>query len=243
MRLVTIGISHYCEKARWALDRAALACDEDACAPVLHVPSVWAAGGRRSTPVLVDGDRVIADSTDILDHVHTHPRARWRPWPSGPGEDEARRWEARFDDELGPHVRRLVYHHLLDDRALTTRVVAARTPARQARWFGWLFPVLAPLMRRSMRIDEQGAERSRDRVEALLADVDAVLGDGRRYLVGDAFTGADLTLAALLAPAILHPTYLRIDPATLPAPLRAWTEATRARPAGRLAWRLYETER
>ncbi len=34
--LITIPLSHYCEKARWALDRVALPYREEPHAPLLH---------------------------------------------------------------------------------------------------------------------------------------------------------------------------------------------------------------
>jgi glutathione S-transferase len=51
--LITIPISHYCEKARWALDRAGLAYDERRHLQVVHWVAVRRAGGGRTAPVLV----------------------------------------------------------------------------------------------------------------------------------------------------------------------------------------------
>src|SRR3954453_7965673 len=64
--LVTIPISHYCEKARWALDRAGVAYEERRHLPALHVVAVRRAGGR-TAPVLVCpyGD-VVGESADIV---------------------------------------------------------------------------------------------------------------------------------------------------------------------------------
>lgn len=242
-RLVTIGVSHFCEKARWALDRAGLPFEEVACAPVLHVPSVRWAGGTRATPVLVDGDLVIDDSTAILDHVQAHPASRWRPWPDGPVGDEARALEARFDAELGPHVRRWIYHHLLPDRAALLRVLAPRTPAGQLRAFALGLPLFRAVMRRSMAIDAAGASRSHDRYHRVLDDVDARLADGRRYLAGDAFSGADLAFAALAAPGVLPARYLPVTLDGLPAAIREEVERLRERPSGRFVARLYDEDR
>ena len=40
MQLVTIGFSHYCEKARWALDRYGLTYDEERTLPGMHLKAV-----------------------------------------------------------------------------------------------------------------------------------------------------------------------------------------------------------
>ena len=57
--LVTISISHYCEKARWALDRAGLAYEERRHLPALHRVAVKRAGGNLTAPVLVCEDGVL----------------------------------------------------------------------------------------------------------------------------------------------------------------------------------------
>src|SRR5438270_1541709 len=64
--LITIPISHYCEKARWALDRAGVAYREEPHLPLFHYTGTFRAGGGRTVPVLVTDDGVLADSTDIV---------------------------------------------------------------------------------------------------------------------------------------------------------------------------------
>ena len=49
-RLITIGPSHYCEKARWALERAGIEYVEHAHAPILHYAATLVLRGQRTTP-------------------------------------------------------------------------------------------------------------------------------------------------------------------------------------------------
>jgi glutathione S-transferase len=67
------------------------------------------------------------------------------------------------------------------------------------------------------------------------------LADGRRYLLGDRFTAADLTYAALAAPVVLPSVYgVPLPPLELlDAPTKALVERGRAHPAGEFALRLY----
>jgi glutathione S-transferase len=66
--LITIPLSHYCEKARWALDRVALTFREHAYAPLLHlVATKRYAGG--TVPLLVHDGAHFVDSTAILVHA------------------------------------------------------------------------------------------------------------------------------------------------------------------------------
>ncbi len=241
--LITIAPSHYCEKARWALQRAGLPFTESAWLPLMHVYGVKRHGGRRSTPVLVLEDRTLFDSTDILAWIDAHPDSRWRPYAAG---DAARRLEDDFDERLGPHTRRLAYFHLLPDRAGVLEAADHWVgPCRQRRVFGALFGPIRWAMRRSMKIDAAGAERSRAKIDAVFADVEGLLADGRRYLAGDAFGAADLTFAALAAPMVKPDAYGAWLPPMERAPVGFQEEAARYRAtvAGRFALRLYDEAR
>ena len=76
-------------------------------------------------------------------------------------------------------------------------------------------------------------------------EVAARLGEGRRYLVGERFTAADLTFAALSAAVIWPQQYGSPlpQPADVPNDLAAEVESFRSHPAGRFAMRLYASER
>src|SRR5262245_10770617 len=65
-KLITIPFSHYCEKARWALDRVGVAYKEHGHLPMFHYVESWWTGQNRTVPVLVDGETVVKDSTDII---------------------------------------------------------------------------------------------------------------------------------------------------------------------------------
>jgi glutathione S-transferase len=106
-------------------------------------------------------------------------------------------------------------------------------------------PLLVPLMRRAMRIDEAGAVRSRDKARRVFDEIDRRLSDGRPYLLGDRFGAADLAFAALASPLIAPPEYplpgLTLELA--PPPYAAEIHAFRARPAGAFALRVYREHR
>ena len=84
LRLITIPISHYCEKARWALDHAGLGYSEEAHLQVVHYRAVKRAGGSGTVPVLVHPEGVLTDSTDILHWVDTRVPAERRLFPDDP---------------------------------------------------------------------------------------------------------------------------------------------------------------
>ncbi len=242
--LITIPLSHYCEKARWALDRVALPYREDPHAPLLHRLATRRNNGG-TVPVLVHGSDRFIDSTDILVHADAvcggdvlYPRdAELR--------SEVDTLEEQFDTQLGPHTRRWAYQQLLPHTKLIRSLWSCEAPQLEAG----LFPVIAPLVRRLVRaaykITPESAQRSLDRVRGVFRNVDKHLSDGRRFLTGDRFTAADLTFAALAAP-VLFPVECRaVLPALDSVPVSMREEVLRFRntDAGCFALRLFSQER
>lgn len=240
-KLVTIPFSHFCEKARWALDRAGVPYVEEAHAPMFHARATLKATGRKSrtTPVLIDEGRVIADSTEILKHVAERHGAAWL-YPS----EEALAIEESLDKSFGPAVRALGYYHLLPHRAVAVRMLTGHVPGWQAAIIRATFPVLRALLRKGLRLTDANAERSRQAIARTTDEVSARLSDGRPYLTGDAFSAADLTFAALAGPFISAPEH-PVMPADVqnPPALQADIQAFLDSPAAAFARRMYQTER
>src|SRR5688500_15458668 len=102
-RLVTIGASHYCEKARWGLERANIPFTEETHAPLLHAPFAYARGKQRTTPILITPHGTVGESTDILKHADLKLDEKQRLFPSEPALlREVQELETLFDEKLGP---------------------------------------------------------------------------------------------------------------------------------------------
>lgn len=245
-RLITIGFSHYCEKARWALDRAEIDYVEDDHVPIFHAPVSLRAGGRRTVPALTAAGGVYRDSNEIVRFADGALPPERRLVPDEPGaRAEVEALVREFDRSVGPASRRLVYFHLLQDTARARALIGSTGPAWERRLAYPVFPAMRLVMRRGMNITAEGAARSRERLDAAFASVAERLADGRRYLAGDRFSAADLTFASLAAPALAPPEYgYPLPPlSAMPAGLIGEVERLRATPAGRFALRLYADER
>lgn len=243
-RLITIPFSHYCEKARWGLRHCDVVFFEDGYLPLMHVVPVLRAGGKRTVPVLVAGDRTLASSTDILQWADNRaPRTR-RLYPPALRRQIAE-LEQRFDNKLGPATRRWVYGQLLSQRDSIADMAADKIPRWQAAVIPlWLRP-FSLVVRRALNISPASVQRSYDRVERIFDEVAKRLADGRAYLVGEQFTAADLTFAALAAPVLLPEGYgAKLPPVVeLPERARVQVQAWRAHPAGAFALELYRQHR
>ena len=240
-RLITIAFSHYCEKARWALDRAGIDYIEDAHLPLFSYLPLMLARARRTVPALVTDDgATLSDSTDILRWCDAHGRAA-PLFPDG-ADDDVAALEDDFDRRLGPATRRLAYYYLLADTRATDAVLSKNVPAWQRKVGPLARPLAAALIKRGLRVDAAGAERSRKVIDEVFAAVEHRLADGRRYLCGDRLTAADLTFAALAAPLLLPDAFAPYlpDADLLPPVFHEISDHYRGRKAGQLGLRLYD---
>lgn len=245
-RLITIPPSHFCEKARWALEWHEVPYVEQCHPPMLHYRATRKAGGRRTAPVLVTDMGVYPDSTDILKFLDQRAKNGQRLYPED--TDQLRQvdeLEELFDEKLGPHTRRVAYHHLLPHKRLTLDAVLHKATGVDRALFRSSFPLMRFLLRRGLRITPESASRSLDRVRDVFDTVEKRLAEGRRFLVGERFTAADLTFAALASPVLLPRGYGAPLPSLdeLPEPILNLIEEMRGTEAGAFAQRLYRDER
>ena len=245
-RLITISISHYCEKARWALDRADIAYVEEPHAPVFQVAYARRAGGGRTVPVLVAGDgEVVGESSEILRWVDRRLGPGVRLYPAGAQGEQAARLEAWLDTGLGPDGRLWMYQTALPMAHELVPWLAHGAPRSERFALRWGSPVIAAVVRRVLRVSPQNAVAALGRVDVAFDEVAAILSDGRPYLCGDRFTAADLTFASLAAPVLAPETYGSPLPPRGALPPAMATEVSRLRDheAGRFALRIGREQR
>jgi glutathione S-transferase len=245
-----IPVSHYSEKARWALDLKEIEHERRSPPPPAHIPiALWLTRGASHTfPVLVLDGRAIGDSSAIIaaleDLVPDPPL-----YPDDPGERRrALELEDFFDTELGPYARALVFHELRSSPGAFADFAAPMLPppARSsgvARGAVGLMAKTYTQVRWRVAGDEAG-ERARAQVLAAFDRLERELdaGDGV-HLVGGGFSVADLTAASLFAPIVQPPEGPEIEVEVPPAlaefrtdladrPGYRWVEATFARSRG-----------
>jgi len=245
-RLVTIPISHYCEKARWALDRAGVAYREEPHIQFVHIAAARRSGGGTTVPVLVtDEETAIGESAEILRWADARAAPERRLYPDGEPGAEAARIEAWLDTGLGPDGRLWMYHGTLPVIRDMAPWALAGTPRWERRAFRVLHPLIDPAIRRYLGVDDAAAVAALARVDDVFDAVAAMLGDGRPFLTGERFTAADLAFGALSASVLMPEGYGSPLPplASVPASLQGVVRRLRAHPAGRFAARLYAQER
>lgn len=223
--------SHYCEKVRWALDYKHLDYQVKNLLPGLHGRKAKKLAGSSSLPILVHDGKALQNSSDILTYLdEVFPQSLLTPEQESL-KQEALAFEKFADEEIGIPVRMVFYHTLLEHPALLVAMFTGNGP-----WYGPLilkafFPKLKAAMRSNMRISDETAEAAHVKLALAIDKVYDRL-QGKRFLVGDSFTRADLATAALLAP-LCRPKKYGVDwPQPYPEPL----EAIIARYAEKIAW-------
>jgi glutathione S-transferase len=90
-------------------------------------------------------------------------------------------------------------------------------------------------------INPESAAQAYEKIKSIFEQVNELLADGRTYLVGDSFSAADLTFAALAAPVVQPPQHpmQRVSYKELPPNLVSEINAFRETAAGKFVLRLY----
>ncbi|MFL5845969.1 MAG: glutathione S-transferase family protein [Solirubrobacteraceae bacterium] len=232
-------ISHYCEKARWALDRAELPFEERAHVQGVHRFAARRAGGGTTVPVLICPDGVFAESAAIVAYADRHAPAERRLGPGSPA------LEHELDEGLGPAGRLWMYHAMHGQAALAARYITPTVPAWERRLFRVAFPLVSRFIDRHLGVTDTSAAAAEREVEDTFDRIAARLSDGRPYLCGDRFSATDLTFSALAAAVLVPPQYgvALPQPGELPPAMGARVTAWREHPAGAFALRMFATER
>ncbi len=197
-KLFVFGISHYCEKARWALDWHQIEYEEVNWPPGPHLILAKRLGAKRSSlPILQDGDHLIQGSDKIVDWADEASNSSCERL----GVEGSLELERRADDRLGIHTRRLAYAECLISHP---HVVKPALFHNLSLTHSVMANIMWPLTRRAMikgyKLHAGAARESRLQVEAEMDRLDSVLSDGRPFLTGQRFSRADIAVASLLSP-------------------------------------------
>lgn len=245
LRLITISVSHYCEKVRWALTKLNIPYVEEAHIPPFHIPIAKGLGGKL-TPILVTENQVIHDSTEILQYLDKIVPDESKLFPIQPElRQQVEDLENLFDEELGITARLWGYSHTINQPQLIKQAWCRDVPVLEKLLFPFTFPIVKKVIKTNFKINDNSQGEAYTKIQEILTMVSGLLADGRKFLVGDKFTAADLTFAALAAPFLLPQEHPKRRPniQDLPPKMLAEIEEFRQTAAGKFGLRLYGTQR
>jgi glutathione S-transferase len=268
-RLITIPVSHYCEKTRWALTRLQVPFVEERHMPPFHRFATRQIGkglnmaerqetgqnlspinrfvvqqvGGQTVPVLVMKESTLNSSEEILQFVDAIAPDHLKLYPTNLEQrQQAENLVNLFDSVLAPAVRLWTYFYIMDLPRVVQPLWCEGVP-----WYErMLFPVVFSWMRSNVvqiyGVNESTAIAAYESMDKIFETVGELLADGRDYLVGDRFSAADLTFATLAA-AVVSPVGYGVrlpDLEQLPVPMADGIRQFRRTLAGKFVLRLYE---
>ena len=238
-----LEISHYNEKARWALDYKGVAHVRRAVTPGLQELTARRLRAGRTVPVLEMKGGAIGDSTEIIEEIE-------RRWPEPPlyptdADERSRALELEdyFDEQVGPDARRVLF----SDNLMEPETFLAMFYGADRRRIGLLealTPLFCQVVKRRFRIEPQSVEESREKVLAAFDKVEADIGQSG-YLVGESFTVADLTAASILGLIVVPPefAYIKLPPDERTAQFRRFRDSLKDRPGFKWVGEMYARHR
>lgn len=211
IELYQLRWSHYVEKVRWALDFKGLAWR------AIDIVAYRKEEIRRfpcapTVPLIHDTANGVAmsDSSPIMRYLdETYPE---RPlFPEDPVErEEVWQWMLRLDSTLGLYARRLGYTQLIMEcPQVLSRLFLPRLCGGLFTRRGWrslAAPVLGMMLTKRFDFHRNRQDRVYEQLEAWLLPLARRLAQ-RPFLVGDRFSAADITLAALFRPLRIVPHF------------------------------------
>ena len=225
--LYIFAISHYCEKARWALDWLGVDYELRHVAPGEHGEIAKKLGApRTSVPYLSLDGKVIQGSAAIVswaENASTSGRSLT------PNTQAAAEIEKRIDDIGGVHIRRYYYSEAMVEHPSMVRPIFTRDlPLTKKLMISLAWGKIRKIMISRMDLGTLQGEESKDIVDGELTWIDELLEDGRSYLACGEFSRADIAVASILAPLALppeHPVYCRLQhPPRLTQELSSWEQ-------------------
>ena len=237
-----IPFSHFSEKVRWTLDYKRITHQRRVLGPD-YLIRAWRATGRGTLPILFLDGCAIGDSTHIIAALEE----RQPDPPLYPGDATARQralaLEDYLDEQLGPALRAAVVTPLFrHDPDLALRVLTTGMADQAYRRLRPLLRVFPVFYRFRHKVRDSKLEADRGTVRAALDRIERER-KGRAYLVGDAFTVADLTAAALLSPLLQPPEIQYPLSVELPPYLQDYRAALLRHPAAEWAIGIYRLHR
>lgn len=240
--LYQFHFSHFCEKARWALDYKGLPHVRKNLLPGLHKRVARNLAPRSGLPILVDNGTVVQDSTSIITFLdERYPDRPLTPRDAQEAKD-ALEWEEYLDDEIGVQVRLWFYYHALPDRDCALSFLLDGAPWYGRPLFALIYPKVRAAMTSLMNIHADSARQAEERLVAALDRLDDAVKD-RPFLVGDRFSRADLTACALLRRHCAAGDSSAGNAVDVPAPIYALRDAHKARPVVRWVREIYRGHR
>ncbi len=248
--LVTLLPSVDVDLGRWLLQCWRRDYAEHPHAPVFHILALkWYGVGKDDYPLFIDAGQKYPAIEAMVEKFDALAAPENRLVPDAatekPLHDEVMKLQHGFRFGMGNGTVHWAYYHFLPRKDLTWAGFTTGVPWWETLFLVFGYGLIKYLMFKSLGLGPEDALKALDKVREGFDRCDALLADGRRYLVGDRLTLADLAFATSGAPMVLADGYGGHLPTLdkVPPEMQAVMKELRARPAGQFIQRLYDEHR
>ena len=242
LKLYTFNLSHFSEKARWALDYEGISYEERILLPGPHQLVTRRIAPRTHVPVLEHDGQYVQGSSAIIDYIADRLGGTKLTAIDPIERANALTLENALDQAFGRGVQQVFYSAFLKERRTVIDLWSFGGPFWARGFYAVAFPAIASAVKRMYKTtDVEGVAKAKQRFVTTFDELDAVLAK-QPYLGGAAPDRTDITLAALLAPVCRVPEHRMKWPAT-PRELADLEASLSGRPTWNHVSRMYRDHR
>ncbi len=247
--LISNSVSCIDEIAKWALDSKRILYKDVPHAPGLYVSVINKLTGQKgnwNNPVLLTTDALLYTVPSIIQYLDQRSLLSDRLIPETNNErEQVLELYHKFSTELAGCLSEYVYAHILPYRKFAIPLFTARVPLIEKLIFKIAYPILRKALVKGLGIENSSNEQRLLEIKKIFSYVDEILSDGRKYLVGNSLTIADISFASIAAPLILPDEFGAVATKInqVPDELRQVILEMRATRAGQFILRLYREDR
>jgi len=248
--LVSNTVSNADEVTRWILDLNGIKYRNKVHCPGLHIASSNKASGQKTgianNPVFKSTDALTWDKDGFFNYIEPLLSQGRKLLPEDPKEKErAIEMYHYYWDSLWRTVGRYIYTNILPNKKGTLPVVTKGVPWWE-RWTWTLFyKPMSKAIANGLALDQYTTEELLQEIEKITLEVEALLQDGRSFLIGGQLSIVDIFYATVMAPLILPPEFggaiARLE--QYPEHVQKVVLAFQNRPAGEFILRIFKEHR
>ena len=243
-RLYTFNLSHFSEKARWALDYEGVAYEEKVLLPGPHQLTTRRIAKKTEVPILEHEGKHVQGSGAILDYIADQLGGSKLTPRSAEERARSLALEQEADQAFGRGVQRVLYSELLkpEHASKVVDLWADNGPKWARTFYGFTFPVIASVVKRMYQTTNPAlVAQSREHFLAMMDKLDAQLAR-TPYLGGEQPSRLDITVAALLGP-VCQPKEHHVKWPSAPPALQPFEAQLKGRPTWTHVLRMYSEHR
>lgn len=206
MKILEFPHSHYCEKARWALDYKGIPFQPVTIMPGFHMITVRRYAPDTSVPVLLNDNEVVQGSSEIINYLEQKYPSRPLTPTDAKDRQECLDIESTMDIRLGENLRQFLYYRLLAYPDFIRHCFTHPLPRMKQLIFSLFYPILRYKIFKTYVISTEKVEQAKREFDVAMCEIEKKLKQ-KQYLIGEQFTRADLSVASMLSLLVMPPEH------------------------------------